>query len=52
MHSKSNDIKIINCDKADENIEEIFKSLLNRYQNGFDKTMTFSSFTFDWVSLS
>ena len=33
MHSKSDDIEIIINDEADEIIEKIFDSLLNRYRN-------------------
>ena len=33
MHSKSYNIEIMITDEADEIIEEISKSLLNRYQN-------------------
>ena len=35
MHLKSDNIEIMNYDKADEVIEEVFESLLNRYQIGF-----------------
>ena len=31
MHSKSDNIEIMTNDEADEVIEELFKSLLNRY---------------------
>ena len=36
MHSKSNDINITINDKADEIIEELFESLLSRYQIGLE----------------
>ena len=36
MPSKSNDINIIINDKADEIIEELFESLLSRYQIGLE----------------
>ena len=36
MHSKSNDINITINDKADEFIEELFESLLSRYQIGLE----------------
>ena len=32
MHSKSNNIEIMINDKADEVIEKIFESILNKYQ--------------------
>ena len=36
MHSKNDNIEIIINDKADENKEELFKSLKNRYQNNLE----------------
>ena len=36
MHSKSNDINITINDKANEIIEELFESLLSRYQIGLE----------------
>ena len=36
MHSKSDDIKIIINDKVDEIIEELFQSLLSKYQIGLE----------------
>ena len=36
MHSKTNNIKIIISDEADEAINEIFDSLKNRYQNNLE----------------
>ena len=37
MHPKSDNIKILINDKADEVIEEILQSLLSRYQIGIMK---------------
>ena len=34
MHAKSDDIKVIMNSETDETIEELFKSLLRRYQEG------------------
>ena len=51
MHSKRNNIEIIINDKADEVIEGIFKSLLNRYQNNLEKAIRGSDFVFDYVYL-
>ena len=37
MHSKSDNREIMNNDKTDEVTEELFKSLLKRYQNNLEK---------------
>ena len=39
MHSKSDNIEIVINDEADEVIEELFKSTLNRYQNNLQKLL-------------
>ena len=44
MHSKSDNIKIMSNDKADEVIEELFQSLLSRYQVGLEASMKVSDF--------
>ena len=44
MHSKSDNIEIMINDEADEVIEELFKSLPNRYQNNLEKLMKGSEF--------
>ena len=51
MHSKSDNIEVVINDEADEVIEELFKSLLNRYQNNLEKLMKGSEFGFDCVQL-
>ena len=51
MYSKSYNTEIINRNKADKVIEEIFKSLLSRYQIGLEKSMKGSDFIFDCVYL-
>ena len=52
MHSKSDNIEIIINDEEDEIIEELFKSLKNRYQNNLE-SMKGSEFdyVFDYVDL-
>ena len=40
MHSKSDNIEIMINDEADEVMEELFKSLLNRYQNNLEKSVS------------
>ena len=51
MHSKSDNMEIMIKDEADEVIEELFKSLLNRYQNNLEKLMKGNEVVFDYVHL-
>ena len=51
MHSKNDSIEIMINNKADEVIEELFQSILFRYQIGLETSMTFSDFIFDCVHL-
>ena len=51
IHLKRENIEIIINDEADEFIEELFKSLYNRYQNNLEKLMKGSDFVFDYVNL-
>ena len=51
MHSISDNIEIMINDKADEVIEELLKSLQNRYQNNLEKSMKDSEPVFDYVHL-
>ena len=39
MHLKSGNIEIMINGKADENIEELFQSLLSRYRTGLETSM-------------
>ena len=39
MHSESDNIELMMNDKADEIIEELFQSLLSRYQIGLETLM-------------
>ena len=50
MHSKSDNIEIMNNDEADEVIKELFNSLQNRYQSNLE-SMKGSEFFFDCVQL-
>ena len=52
MHSKSDNIEITINYWADEVIEEMFKSFLNRYEIGLETSMWSSDFIFDCVHLS
>ena len=49
MRSKSDNIEIMISDKADEVIEELFQSLLSRYQIGLETSMRVSDFIFDFI---
>ena len=51
MHSRSGNIEFIIYDNADKVIEELFKSLLNRYQIGFEASTRGSEFIFACVYL-
>ena len=51
MHSKSDNKEIKINDKADEVIEKLFESLLNRCQNNLETSMRSSGFIFDCVHL-
>ena len=47
MHSKSNNVKIMIGSKTNEIIEELCKSLLQRYQEGLEESVRGSKFMFD-----
>ena len=51
IHPKSDNIKIISHEEADEVTEELFKSLLSRCQAGLETSMEGSDFIFDCVHL-
>ena len=51
MHSKSDNIEIMIKDKADKVIEELFQSLLSRYQIGLETSVRGSKFIFEYVHL-
>ena len=48
-HSKSDDIEIVINDEADEVIEELFQSILSRYQIELEISMKGSDFILDYV---
>ena len=50
MHSKSDNKEIMINEKADKIIKNVFKSLLNRYQNNLEKLMKSSDIIFDYVN--
>ena len=49
MHTKSDNIEIMMGSETDEIIEKLFKSLLQKYQEGLEESMRGSEFTFDRV---
>ena len=49
MHSKSNNVEIMIGSKTNEIIEELCKSLLQRYQEGLEESVRGSEFMFDSV---
>ena len=49
MHTKSDNVEIMMGSGTDEIIEELFKSLLQRYQEGLEESMRGSEFIFDSV---
>ena len=49
MHSKSDNVEIMAGSETTEIIEELFKSLLQRYQEGLQKSLRGSEFIFDSV---
>ena len=51
MHSINDNIKIMIYDKADEVIEELFESRVNRYQIGLETLMGGTDFILDCVNL-
>ena len=51
MHTKSNNIEIMMGNETDEIIEELFESLLQKYQEGLEEKMRGSEFVFDSIDL-
>ena len=51
MHTKSNNIEITIGSGTDEVIENLFRSLLQRYQENLEEKMRGSEFVFDGVNL-
>ena len=49
MHSKSDNIAIMINDKEEKVTEELFESLLNRYQIGLETSVRGSDFIFDYI---
>ena len=49
MRAKSNNVEIMMSSETDEIVKELFKSLLQRYQDGLEESMRGSEFIFDSV---
>ena len=52
MHTISHNIETLMGNETDEIIEDIFKSLLQRYQEGLETSMRGNKFVFDSADLS
>ena len=51
MHTKNNNIEIMMGSETDEIIEELFESLLHKYQEGLEEKLRGSEFVFHSVDL-
>ena len=51
MHTKSDNVEIMNGLETSDAINELFKSFLKRYQEGLETKMKGSSFIFERVDL-
>ena len=51
MHAKSNNVEIMMGSETDEITEELFKSFLQRYQEGLEESMRGSEFVFHSVDI-
>ena len=51
MPLRSENIEVMTYDNVNEVIEEVFESLLSRYQIGLETSMKESNFIFDSVQL-
>ena len=51
MHAKSVNVEIIMGSETNEIIEELFNSLLQRYQKGLEESMTGCEFIFDSIDV-
>ena len=51
IHSKIDNIETMTYDKTEEVIEEVFESILSRYQTGLNKSTRGSYFVLDYVDL-
>ena len=47
MHSKSDNMNLLNYNKSNEDVVELFKSLLSRYQHNLETSKRKNDFIFD-----
>ena len=52
MHSKRDNIEIMDNGKVDQVIDKLFKSLQNRYENNLEHSVKGKEFVYDYVHLS
>ena len=51
MHTKSNNVEIMVGSEANEIIEQLFKSFLQKYREGLEESMRGSEFVYDSVDV-
>ena len=51
MHTKNDNIEILMGSETDEIVKQLFESLLQRYQEGLEKSMKIGEFVFDSVDV-
>ena len=51
MHTRSHNVEIVIGNETDDIIKELFKSLLQKYQEGLEESKKGSKFVFDSVDL-
>ena len=51
IRSKSDNIKLTSCNNANKVVEELFDSLISRYQGNFERSMVGSGFIFDSLKI-
>ena len=51
MHTASDNKEIMKCNEAEEIIEKLFTSLLEKYQKGLEEKMKGSQFVYDSINL-
>ena len=51
MHTKSNNVEIMTGSETNEIIKNLFKSFLQKYQEGLEESMRESEFVYDSVDV-
>ena len=52
MHLSSDNIKFTSYSKVNDVVNELFKSLLSKYQDGLETSLKRSDFIFDLVTIN